>query len=96
MLFGWWKDVDNSAAHGEFTAPLHKVDTDVRRVHQGLAELGELDLRPDREPYRTKVGETLDLRLQDAADRSDDDLRWRLLGAPGEPAQDGQPATNRV
>src|SRR5829696_3408543 len=96
MLFGRREDVDYTAAHCEFAASLHKVDTNVRRVHKGLAQLGEVDLRSDREPYRTKIAETLDLRLQDAADGSDDDLRRRLVGAPGEPAQDGQPATDRV
>src|SRR5215207_5376188 len=96
MLFGRREDVDYTAAHCEFAASLHKVDTNVRRVHKGLAQLGEVDLRSDREPHRTKIGETLDLRLQDAADGSDDDLRRRLVGAPGEPAQDGQPATARV
>src|SRR5215203_1151379 len=72
MLFGRREDVDNPAAHREFAASLHKVDPNVRRVHQGLAQFGEVDLRSDREPYRTKIGETLDLRLQDAADGSRD------------------------
>src|SRR5215212_6272174 len=43
MLFGRRKDIHNPAAHRELAAPLHKVDTNVRRVDQGSAKLREVD-----------------------------------------------------
>jgi hypothetical protein len=44
MLLGRWEDVDNPASHREFASPLHQVDTNVGRVHQGLAKLSKVDL----------------------------------------------------
>ena len=100
VLLGRREDVDDAAADGELAALLDQVDPGVRRAGQPAYDVVELDLVTDGELDRLEVGEPLDLRLEDRADRRDDHLdagRWRRR-SPGcaQPAQHGEPPPDGV
>ena len=63
---------------------------------RAVASSVEVDVLTDREADRLQVAESLDLRLQHAADRGDDHLRRRQFVVVGEPSQDGQAPADGV
>ena len=80
VLLSRREDVDDAAPDGELTTSLHQVDPGVRRADERRAQLAQVIVLPDHQSDRTKIAETLDLRMQDAADRCDHDPRRRQLG----------------
>ncbi len=73
MLFGRREDVENAAADGEFAAPLDHLDPRVGEVDELAGDVFEVHLVARAQPHRHELAEAGGLRLQDAADWSDDD-----------------------
>ena len=99
VLVGGREDVDDAAADGVLATLLDQVDAGVRRAREARDDVLERDLLARLQLHRLEVGETLDLRLEDRADRGDDDLERpvdRVGAGVLEPAQHGQPATHGV
>src|SRR6478672_4918012 len=77
MLLGGRKDVDDAAAYGELPAPLDEINPRVRGADQGRRKIAEIDVRANGEADRRQPAKPFDLRLKDAAHRSNDDPRGR-------------------
>ena len=98
VLLGRREDVENAAADGEFAAPLDHLDPRVRELDELADDVFEVHLIAGAQPHRHELAEAGGLRLQDAADRGDDDPQRTigvLLGM-SEPPQDREPAPDRV
>ena len=75
VLLGRREDVDDAAADGELAALLDQVDAGVRRVGEPAHDVVEVGaVSPGAQLDRLEVAQALDLRLQQRADRRDDDL----------------------
>ena len=80
VLLGRREDVDDAAADGELAALLDQVDAGVRRVRQPPHDVLQRRGVARDQLDRLQVAEPLDLRLEDRADRRDDDPE-RAVGA---------------
>lgn len=92
VLLGGREDVDDATAHRELSAPLDHVDAGVRRLGQAADHVLHGPGLARRQLDRLDVGQAGDLRLEQAADRRDDDLQ-RTVGGVG--AGVAQPAQHR-
>ncbi|BBE22156.1 hypothetical protein MN0502_10390 [Arthrobacter sp. MN05-02] len=95
MVLGGREDVDDAAAHCELTAVRDHVHPGVRGVGECLHDVGEGHLVADLQRHGLQVAQARDERLEDGPDRCGDDLDGRVLRM-GEPAQDGQAASDGV
>ena len=88
--------VDDATTDGELAPALDEVDPDVGGADQVGREPVEVVVLADGQPDRGQVRQALDLRLQHAPYRRDDDPWCRLVGASGQAAEHGQPASHCV
>ena len=99
MLLGRREDVDDATADRELPAPLDHVDARVRRLGEASHDVLERPGVAGRQLDGLDVGEAGHLRLQQAADRRDDDLE-RAVGGVGagvpQAAQHGEATADGV